>query len=205
MRLSVTPSTKNSCSGLPPRLAKGRTTSESRGGPAFSAEEAGGVGFACAGLADLERIHPDRFGDVLQFGIAEIADREIEPPFHLSIGVLGQADCAGLGYAFESGGDIDAVAHEVAVAFLDHVAQMNAHAEFDTALGRQAGVALDKALLQLDGAADCVHDAAELNDAAVARALDHTATMHRDRRIDEVAPERAQPRQNTVFVGAGQP
>ena len=78
-------------------------------------------------------------------------------------------------------------------------------AEFDAALGRQAGVALDEALLHLDGAAHSVNDAAELDDAAVARALDHAAAMHRDRRIDEVAPERAQPRQNTVFVGAGQP
>ena len=137
--------------------------------------------------------------------MAEIADREFEPPLDLPIGVLREADCAGLGDAFEPRGDIDAVAHQIAVALLDDVAEMNAHAKLDAALGRQAGVALDEALLHLDGAAHRVDDAAELNDAAVARALDHTAMMHRDRRIDEVAPERAQPRQNTVLVGAGQP
>ena len=82
---------------------------------------------------------------------------------------------------------------------------MNADAEFDPALGRQAGVALDEALLHLDGAAHGVDDAAELDDAAVARALDHPAAIDGDRRIDEVAPERAQPRQDPVFVGAGQP
>src|SRR5215468_11902850 len=44
VRLSVTPSTKYSCSGSPPRLAKGRTTIERRGGV-----EADGD-FTCAGL-----------------------------------------------------------------------------------------------------------------------------------------------------------
>ena len=49
VRLSVTPSTKYSCSASPPILAKGKTTIERRGGPDFSGAGAG-VGFACAGL-----------------------------------------------------------------------------------------------------------------------------------------------------------
>ena len=36
VKLSVTPSTKYFCSGSPPRLAKGKTTMDQRGGPAFS-------------------------------------------------------------------------------------------------------------------------------------------------------------------------
>ena len=116
---------------------------------------------------------------------------EIEPPLDLSVGILRKADCAGLGDAFEPRGDVDAVAHQIPVALLDHVAQMNARAEFDAALGWQSGVALGEALLHLDGAAHSVNNAAELDDAAVPRALDHAAAMHRDRRIDEVAPERA--------------
>ena len=36
VRLAVTPSTKYSCSGSPPILAKGSTTSERRGGSRFS-------------------------------------------------------------------------------------------------------------------------------------------------------------------------
>ena len=46
VRLSVTPSTKYSCSGSPPILAKGKTTIERRGGADFS-----GAGFAWAGFA----------------------------------------------------------------------------------------------------------------------------------------------------------
>src|SRR5271167_3899421 len=90
-------------------------------------------GLRLRGDADSQRIDPDRLGDVLELGRAEIADREIEPPFDLAIGVLGKRDCAGLGDSLEPRGDIDAVAHEVAVALLNHVAEMDAHPELDAA------------------------------------------------------------------------
>ena len=82
----------------------------------------------------------------------------------MPIGVFRKADCAGLGDTFQSRGDIDAVAHQIAVALLDHIAEMDADAELDAALGRKAGVALDHAVLHLDGAAHGVDHAAELND-----------------------------------------
>ena len=88
----------------------------------------------------------------LSCGRAEIADREIEPPLHLPVGVLGKTDRARLRDALEPRGDIDAVAHQIAVALLDDVAEMNADAELDAALGRQAGVALDHAVLHFDRA-----------------------------------------------------
>ena len=66
--------------------------------------------------------------------------------------------------AFEPRGDIDAVAHQIAVALLDDVAKMNADAEFDPPFGRHAGVALDDAVLHLDRAADRVDHAAELDE-----------------------------------------
>ena len=70
---------------------------------------------------------------------------------------------AGLGDTFQSRGDIDAVAHQVAVALLDHVAEMDADPELDAPLRREAGVALDHAVLHLDGAAHGVDHAAELD------------------------------------------
>ena len=134
------------------------------------------------GDADLQRIDPDRFGDVLELRRAEIGDREIEPPLDLAIGVLGQTDRAGLGDPLQSRGDVDAVAHQIAVGLLDDVAEMNADAEFYAALGRQAGVALDEAVLHLDRAAHGVDHAAELDEAAVAGALDDATMMHGDGR-----------------------
>ena len=157
------------------------------------------------GGADLQRIDPHRLGDVLELGLAEIADRQIEPRLHLSIGVLRKTDCAGLGDAFQSRGDIDAVAHQIAVALLDHVAEMDADAEFDAPLGRHAGIALDHAVLHLDGAAHGVDHAAELDEGSVAGALDYAPVVHGDGRVDQIAAQRPQPRQGAVLVRAGEP
>ena len=52
--------------------------------------------------ADFKRIDPDRLGDVLELGRAEIGDREIEPSLDLTIGVLGQTDRAGFGDALQA-------------------------------------------------------------------------------------------------------
>src|SRR6516165_11343072 len=100
-------------------------------------------------LADLERIYPHRLGDVLEALLAEIAHGEIEPRLDLAVGVFRQTDGAGLGDAFQSRGDVDAVAHKVTVDLLDHVAEMDATAELDAALRWQAGIALDHAVLHL--------------------------------------------------------
>ena len=156
-------------------------------------------------LADFERIDPNRLGDVLEFGRAEIVDREIEPRLHLPIGIFGEADSARLGDPFQPRGDIDAVAHQVAVALLDHIAEMDADAKLDAALGRKTGVALDHAVLHLDGAAHGVDHAAELNEASVAGALDDAPVVHGDGRVDQIAPKRPQPRQCAILVGAGKP
>ena len=75
----MTPSTKGSCSGPPPILANGRTTIDRRGGSDFSARERRGL--RLRRLADFERIDPDRLGDVLELGRAEIGHGEVEPTF----------------------------------------------------------------------------------------------------------------------------
>jgi hypothetical protein len=115
------------------------------------------------GNANLQRIDPNRPLNVLELGRPEIGDGHIEPAAHLSIGVLGQADRARPSDPFEPRGDVDAVAHQIAVALLDDVAQVDADPELDAALGRQASVALDHAVLHLDRAAHGVDHAAELD------------------------------------------
>ncbi len=96
-------------------------------------------------------------------------------------------------------GDVDAV------ALLDDVAQMDADAELDAALRRQAGVALDDRVLDLDRAAHGVDDAAELDQGAVARALHDAAVVKRDRGIDQIAAQRPQPRQRALLIRTGEP
>ena len=61
----------------------------------------------------MQRVDPDRLGDILELSGAEIADREIEPPLHLTMGFLGETDRAGLGNAFQPRSDIDAIADEI--------------------------------------------------------------------------------------------
>src|ERR1700722_4807969 len=61
-------------------------------------------------------------------------------------------------------GDIDALAHKVAVALLDDVAEMNADAKLDALVRCDARVAIDHSALDLDPAAHSVDHATELND-----------------------------------------
>ena len=96
----------------------------------------------------------------------------------LPVGFLRQADRARRGDAFQSRGDVDAVAHQVAVALLDDVAHMNADPKDDPAVLRHAGVALDHGVLHFDRAAHGVDDAAEFDDRAVAGALDDPPVVH---------------------------
>ena len=94
-------------------------------------------------------------------------------------------------------------AHQVAVTLLNHVAEMDADPELDAALGRQAGVALDHAVLHLDGAAHGIHDTPKLNEDPIARPLDDPAVMQSDGWFEEIATESAQPRKRPLLVGAG--
>ena len=71
--------------------------------------------------------------------------------------------------------------------------------------GGDASVALDHAVLHFDRAAHRVDHAAELDDAAVAGALDDAAVMHGDGGIDQIAAQRPQPRQRAILVRAGEP
>ena len=96
-------------------------------------------------------------------------------------------------------------AHQVAVALLDHIAQMDADAELDTPLGRKPSVALDHAVLHLYGAAYGVDHAAKLDERAVAGALHNAPVMRGDGGIDQIAPQPPQPRQGAILVGAGKP
>ena len=133
------------------------------------------------------------------------ATGEIEPALDLPVGVLGKANRAGRGDAFQPRGDVDPIAHQIAVALLDDVAEMNADAENDAAILGHAGVALDHGILNFDRAAHGVDDAAEFNESAVPGALDDPPVMHGDGRIDQIAAQRPQPRQDAIFVRAGEP
>src|SRR5271165_4121338 len=140
-------------------------------------------------FADVERIDPQRLGNVLEALRAEVADLEIEPLFHLPVGLLRKTDRAGLSDAFEPRGDVDPVAHQIAVAFLDHVAEMDADAEVDALVRRDPCVALDHRSLDFNAAVHCVDDTPELDNCAIAGALDDPAVVYGDGGVNEIAAQ----------------
>jgi hypothetical protein len=87
--------------------------------------------------------------------------------------------------------------------FFDYIAQMDSNAKLDAPLGWNARIALDHAVLHLDGAAHRVDNAAEFNDGSIAGALDHPPIVDGDYRVDQIAPKCPQPRQYAILVRAG--
>src|SRR5450432_2400123 len=132
----------------------------------------------CERRADLDRVNPHRPRNILEDPIAEIDELFLQLISHLPVSVLGKTDSAGLCSPFQARGNIDAVAHQIAVALFDDVSQMNADPEDDAAILGHAVIALDHGVLNFNGAAHGIDDAAELDDRAVAGALDYTPVMH---------------------------
>jgi tetratricopeptide (TPR) repeat protein len=153
----------------------------------------------------LQRIDPDRPFDVLELGRAEVGDRHVEPAAHLAISVLGQTNRARLGDAFEPRGDIDAIAHEIAVRLLHDVAKVDTDAKLDAALGRQPGVAFDHPTLHFDRAAHRVDHAAELDEAAVPGSLNDATVMHGDGRVDQVAAQGPKAGEDSILIHTRKP
>src|SRR5215469_2126555 len=159
----------------------------------------------CRGrTAELKRINTHRLGDVLESGLAKIADRKIEPRFHLPEGILRKTDGSRLSNALQARRNIDAVAHQVAVAFLDNIAEMNADAKFDAPLWRQAGIALDQRVLNLDAAPHRFDDTPKFHNDSIAGPLYDASVVDGDRWIDQVASKCAQPCQRAVLVRSRQ-
>ena len=151
------------------------------------------------------RIDTDGTCNILQRLLAQVDETLLYPVADLLVCRAGQAYASWLANGFKSRGDIDAVAHEIAVAFLDDVAHVNPDTEFEPPIRRHTRIALDDAVLDLDRAADRVNDAAKLYNAPVAGAFDYAAVMGRDGRVDEIAAQTPKAGERTILVGACQP
>ena len=68
---------------------------------------------------------------------------------------------------------------------------MDADPKLDPALGRQAGVALDHTVLHLDGTANGIDDASELDEDTIACPHNDAPVMQSDGRVDQTAADRA--------------
>ena len=114
-------------------------------------------------MADLERIDPDRLGDVLELGRAEIANRQIKPPLDLPIG-SSERQIAWAWRSLQARAILTPSPMRSPSRLLDDVAEMDADAELDATLQPARRVAFDHAVLHFDRAAHGVDHAAELCD-----------------------------------------
>ena len=135
----------------------------------------------------MQRVYADRLGDVLELRRAEIANLKIEPRPDLPVSVLRQTDRARLGDSLQPSRDIYAVAHEVAVGFLDDVADMDSDPELDLPVLGDSRIALNEAALNFEGAAHRIDRAAELDNAPVAGPFDHAAPVCGDGRVEQLS------------------
>jgi hypothetical protein len=99
----------------------------------------------------------------------------------------------------------DVLAHQIAVAFLDHIAEVDADAKLDPPLSRQPGIALDHGVLHLDGATHRIHNAAKFGEHSITSALDDATVIDGDRWINDITTKRPEPGQGPLFVCSSQP
>ena len=90
-------------------------------------------------------------------------------------------------------------------SFLDHFAEMDADREIRCACPARPQRCARPSPFGLQWRGSLRRRRCEFDDAAVARALDDAPMVHGDGRIDQVASERPQPRQNPVLVGSSKP
>jgi hypothetical protein len=130
-------------------------------------------------------VDPYRFGDILDSLFAEIGAGGCDLCLHLFVRRPGNRDAARLGHGLQAVGNVGAVAMNV-VALDDDVAEVDADAEHQAAILGQRGIARALGTLDIDGTADGVDDAAELDQQAVAHGLDQSAVVLGNPRLEYV-------------------
>jgi hypothetical protein len=108
---------------------------------------------------------------------------------HLPVCVFRKANAARLADRLQAGRDVDAVSHQIAVGFLDHVAEVDANASLNALVRGDSRVALGDPGLHLDGRSHRLDHAAELDHRTVAGAFDNPPVVNRDSRVDEIAAQ----------------
>ena len=127
-----------------------------------------------------------RIGNVLDLAVAERLVSADQFMLYLFVDAAGDVDFAGIGNAFKSRGDIDAVAINV-VGFDDDVAKIDADPILDPMMLGQRCVAANQILLDDDAASDGFDGTVENRDKAVARGFNKLAVVFVDAGLDEVA------------------
>src|SRR6516164_3495903 len=137
--------------------------------------------------------------DVLQLPLPQIDKLGRNRSAHMPPGVGGYADTAGRSEAFEPCREVDTMAVDV-VRRDDDVTEIDADAQLDASALRHPGIAGDDEPLHIQGAANRVDHAAELDEGAVTGVLDDPAAMFADPRLDDLTPIGEQTEMSALLV-----
>ena len=125
--------------------------------------------------------------------------RQVELALEMVIGGAGDHHPARFADLLQTSGDVDAIPEQV-IALDHHVAEVDADAEDDPALGGHSTLLLRHALLHGDRAGHRIDHRAELRERAIAHQLDDAAMMLGQERIDDLAPQGFQGGKRPGFV-----
>jgi hypothetical protein len=142
--------------------------------------------------------------DVFKFLLAEVLKLDVDLIADLAISVVRDANAARLRDAFQSRGNVNAVAENIAVLD-DDVADMNANTDFNTQVSRDALITLRHSLLCLDRTTRGINSAPEFDQESVAGAFDNAAVVLGDRRLEEFPTMGIEARECPFLVRAHEP
>jgi hypothetical protein len=86
-------------------------------------------------------IDPHWPGDVLDLLLTQIVKSKWQPVANVVIDCIGNEHSTGVSQRFDPSSDVDAISKEI-VALDDHVAEIDADAQFDATIGSDPGVPL---------------------------------------------------------------
>ena len=162
----------------------------------------GAVAWLSAGAARrADAIDADRPIEILDGFFAQVAVAEPQLRGDLMMGRFGKTDAAGLGQALQPGGQIDAIAVEIAALHHD-IAQIDADPQQELLARRQRCIRRRHPLLDIHGALHGIDHAGEFHQHAIAHQLEDPAAMLADQWLEHLATPELEGRQGSRLVRA---
>src|SRR5215472_6600584 len=158
----------------------------------------------CLRLQLLDAVDPDGPRDVLYPAFASVLERKVGLAFKLVADTACDVYPARFVKTLQASRDIDAVAIDVLVID-DYVAGIDADAELDPAICRDAGIVLGQFALDIETAAHRVHRAVELDQKTVARGADQPAMVLGDFGLEQIFDMSGEAKVCALFIDPHQP
>jgi hypothetical protein len=135
--------------------------------------------------------------DVVQRKATQILKRCLQPARHGFMDRTRYYNAASRSFPLKAGGDVHAISVKI-ITIDDQVAQVQPHTEDECSVFRHVVVGLSHSLLKLNGGAQRIDCAAELDQSPVAGQFDQTPSVFRQNRIEVFGAVLTQARQRPL-------